>query len=123
MRPMGELESTIMDLIWARMEPATVRDVLEVLHRQRPLAYTTVMTVMDNLHSKGYLVRTMHGRAYRYRPAKARSDYAAELMDELLADSGDRPATLLRFVDRMNAEERASLERALDLKSKSGDPS
>ena len=120
MRRMGELEATVMDLMWDRGEEASVRDVLEALHPQRPLAYTTVMTVMDNLHRKGFLLRTMRGRAYRYRASKRRSEYTAELMDELLAGSGDRSATLLRFVDRMNSQERASLKRALGSRRKPG---
>ena len=121
MRRMGELESMVMDLMWNRGDDASVREVMEILHPQRPLAYTTVMTVMDNLHRKGFLLRTLHGRAYRYRASKGRSEYTAELMDELLAGSGDRSATLLRFVDRMDSQERANLKRALGSRRSAGE--
>ena len=113
MRTMGELESAIMDLIWSTDTPATVRDVLERMDRQPPLAYTTVMTVMDNLHRKGFLTRVKQGRAYLYEPSKPRADYTAELMDELLSGSGDRSTTLLRFVDHMRPEEVAKLRQVL----------
>ena len=66
MQPFGELETAVMHCLWRRAEPATVRDVLEELTRSRPLAYTTVMTVMDNLHGKGQLQRRKHGRAWQY---------------------------------------------------------
>ena len=117
MRNMGELEAVVMDHLWSIDSSATVREVLEAMDRQPPLAYTTVMTVMDNLHRKGFLTRSMEGRAYRYEPRKPRADYTAEVMNELLTGSGDRSATLLRFVDHMTARERADLERALGSRS------
>lgn len=102
-----------MDRLWSRQDPATVRDVVEDLRREREIAYTTVMTVMDNLHGKGWLEREMHGRAYRYRPVASREDYSARLMRDALLTSQDTDATLMRFVDGMNDEESAALRRAL----------
>src|ERR1700729_139373 len=49
-RPFGELEAAIMDVFWTTNESRVVREVVADLQPQRPLAYTTVMTVMDNLH-------------------------------------------------------------------------
>ncbi|MGH3431772.1 MAG: BlaI/MecI/CopY family transcriptional regulator, partial [Thermocrispum sp.] len=77
MRGFGELESAIMDVVWSRAEPATVREVLEALAGERDSAYTTVMTVMNILHRKGWLDRERAGRAWRYRPAMTREAYAA----------------------------------------------
>lgn len=112
-RGLGELEASVMDLMWSADEPRTVREVLDILPTQRRLAYTTVMTVMNNLYRKGLLVRSLDGRAYRYRPARPRAEHTAELMRELLAESGDRSTTLLRFVDHMPADELTDLRRAL----------
>jgi len=53
MRQLGELEAVIMDRLWEWGRPALVREVLDDLRKDRPLAYTTVMTVMENLHRKG----------------------------------------------------------------------
>ena len=78
-----------------------------------PLAYTTVLTVMDNLHRKGYLAREKAGRAFRYQPTKDRSAHTAELMHELLSGSGDSSVTLLRFLDTMSPSEVKRLKRAL----------
>jgi predicted transcriptional regulator len=52
MRGLGELEAAVMNLVWTRDAPVTVREILTELQPVRPLAYTTVMTVFDNLHRK-----------------------------------------------------------------------
>ena len=62
MRQLGELEAVIMDRLWQRGTPALVREVLDDLRHDRPLAYTTVMTVMETLHRKGWLRRHRDGR-------------------------------------------------------------
>lgn len=113
MRSLGDLEAVVMDHLWSIDEGMTVRDVLERLDREPPLAYTTVLTVMDNLHRKGFLTREKEGRAYRYLPTKGRAEYTAELMHELLSGSGDRSVTLLKFLDTMSPKEVERLKRAL----------
>lgn len=102
-----------MDRLWAWAEPASVRQVLDDLNRDRDLAYTTVMTVMDNLHRKGWLTRELDGRAYRYQPVSSRQEYSAELMREVLDHSGDNASTLLRFVDEMSVDEAEAVRKAL----------
>ncbi len=113
-RQLGDLEAVIMNLFWDRSGPMTVREVLEELNADRKLAYTTVMTVMDNLHRKDLLTRTQQGRAYRYQPAHSRADHAADLVATALESSGDRASTLLRFVERLDAGEVAQLRASLD---------
>src|SRR5260370_41693760 len=68
MRRFGELEAVIMDRLWEQGRPMLVREMVEDLRGDRPLAYTTVMTVMENLHRKGWLRR---GRGGPARPAAA----------------------------------------------------
>ena len=113
MRPFGDLEAVVMDHLWSAGGPLTVRDVLQRIDRDPPLAYTTVMTVMDNLNRKGVVTREREGRAFRYWPTKDRAEHAAELMHELLSGSGDTSMTLLRFLDTMSAAEVKKLKRAL----------
>ena len=90
MRGFGDLEAVLMARLWAADGPRTVRDMHTELAPERPLAYTTVMTVMDKLHRKGWLQREPVGRAYAYRPTKTREQYTADLMSEALAASSDR---------------------------------
>jgi len=115
MRRFGELEAVIMDRLWQRGSPALVRDMVEDLQRDRTVAYTTVMTVMENLHRKGWLRRERDGRAWRYEPTGSRSGYTAALMDEALSTSQDRRSALTHFVLQMNPRDAAALREALDL--------
>jgi predicted transcriptional regulator len=101
-----------MHRVWARREPVTVRDVLGDLQRDRPVAYTTVMTVMDNLRKKGWLRRESEGRAYRYAPLVSAEEYSAGLMRQALGASSDRPAVLMHFIGELSEEEAGALEEA-----------
>jgi len=122
-RQLGELEAVVMDRLWSWQQSATVREVLDDLRPERMLAYTTVMTVMDNLHRKGLLSRVPEGRAYRYSPARSRADHTAELIASALATSEDRTAPLLRFVEQMDADELEVLRASLARLSAPGPPS
>ena len=114
MRDLGDLEAKVMTVLWQRDDPASVKDVLETLRRDRDLAYTTVMTVMDNLHRKGHLERERRGRAYLYATVRSREEHHARLMSESLDESADRSGTLMRFVGQMSAQEVTDLRRLLD---------
>ena len=105
MAQLGQLEAAVMERLWAWDRPVAVRDVLEDLQRERTLAYTTVMTVMDNLHRKGMVLREKSGRAYLYRPTRSRATHTAELMEAALSATGDRSTALLRFVEKLPPEE------------------
>lgn len=113
MTQLGQLEATVMECLWAGEDPMSVRDVLGRLNQDRDLAYTTVMTVLDNLHRKDMVRREKAGRAWVYVPAASRATYTAELMGQALAASPDRGSALLRFVDQLPAAEVVELRRAL----------
>jgi predicted transcriptional regulator len=63
MRQFGGLEAVIMNRLWARDRPTLIRKAVDDLQKDRQIAYTTVMTVMDNLYCKGWLRRHRDGRA------------------------------------------------------------
>lgn len=112
-RPFGDLEATVMDLLWGAGRPLVVREVVELMRPDRAPAYTTVMTVMDNLHRKGWLHRDRDGRAWRYEPGLSRQAYTAQLMHEALAVSEDRAGVLARFVEEIDPDDAAALAAAL----------
>ena len=62
-----DLETDIMNIVWEKGK-VTVRDVYETLRETRPLAYTTVLTVLGTLTDKGVVHREMKDRTYVYRP-------------------------------------------------------
>ena len=114
MRQFGELEAVIMDRLWHWGRPVLVREMLDDLCKDRPLAYTTVMTVMENLYRKGWLRRARDGRAWRYEAAGSNSGYTAALMSDALATSTDRRTALAHFVLQMSPHDVALLHHALD---------
>jgi predicted transcriptional regulator len=118
LREFGQLESAIMDVIWSQRRPLLVREVRERLQYGRPVAYTTVMTVMTILHGKGVLRREKHGRAWRYWPAERREEHDARLMAEILRSGGDHQLTLSHFVDRASADELDTIRAAVNQRAR-----
>ncbi|MFX0578106.1 BlaI/MecI/CopY family transcriptional regulator [Nocardia nepalensis] len=113
-RGFGDLEAVIMDRIWDRdAETTTVREIFDELATERGIAYTTVMSTMDNLHRKGWLARERAGKAYRYWPTLTREEHSARLMLEALGSGGRSDLVLSHFVDRISEEESAGLRAAL----------
>lgn len=82
-KTLTEQELEIMKVIWER-PASTVRDVYETLHERKSVAYTTVMTMMNILESKGHLVKRPEGRAYVYEPAQARTQVISSMVQEFL---------------------------------------
>ena len=102
-----------MERVWEHPEPVTVREVHDELSAGRAIAYTTVMSTMDNLHTKGWLARERDGKAYRYWPTLSREEHSARLMREAL-DGGGRPELVLHhFVEQIGVEESARLHDVL----------
>ena len=109
MRGFGELEAVVMDRVWEHGGPVTVRELFDDLRRERPIAYTTVMSTMDNLHRKGWLARDKDGKAYRYTAVASRDEYSARLMREAMAEAGDTEAVLSHFVAAMDGGQAEAL--------------
>lgn len=96
---LGELEQAVMDVLWCRSTPTSVRDVHAELRRGRTIAYTTVMTVLDRLAKKRVVIRQLDGRAWLYRPARSRVDLYAGAIGDMLGDldAADRRAVWERL--------------------------
>lgn len=116
MKPLTDLELEMMKVVW-EIAPCTVREVHERLLAQRPLAYTTVLTVMGILEQKGHLRRTREGRAHRYSPTRGRQKVLAEMVNEFLGrvfDGSARPLLLnLAEEDHLSQEDLDTLSRLL----------
>jgi predicted transcriptional regulator len=113
---LGDLEAAIMRLMWG-LETATVRDIFHRLRANgRPLAYTTVMTVMVRLAVKQLLTRELSGKTYVYRVALTEDEFlrttAARRVQELVDEFGDLAiAQFLATVDDLSPERYAQLQR------------
>jgi predicted transcriptional regulator len=73
-----ELEAEVMNEVWRHQDEVSVRAVMDALNvrAKRARAYTTYMTIMARLHSKGLLTRRREGRTDYYRPVYSREEYA-----------------------------------------------
>lgn len=110
-------ELAIMKLVW-QFEQATVRDVYEALRDQRPVAYTTVMTMMRILEEKGYLERTLVERAHVYRPTKPRQQVLGamvrDFVDRVFDGAPDRLLLHLAKDNKLTAKQRRIVKQLID---------
>jgi len=115
------LELECLSALW-RLGEANVQSVRDVLLPQHPLAYTTVMTMLDRLARKEIVTRRKVGRSFIYTPVLTRDEVRGrairELVDSLFEGSDD---ALRRYLSApatpppaaRGAEEPASLDAAL----------
>ena len=82
------LELEAMKVLWD-LGQATVRQVQVEMSRRRPLAYTTVMTLLDRLTRRGAAERRKQGRAHLYHPLLARETARELAIDRLTLDFFD----------------------------------
>lgn len=107
---LGPLEQQVMEQLWERGE-LTVRQLIAQLGDRH--AYTTIATVLTNLDRKGLVAHRRVGRSAHYGPRLSRAEHAARLMGEALSGSTDRRASILRFVEGMDAQDVALLREFL----------
>jgi predicted transcriptional regulator len=98
------LELDVMKAVWDR-HPITVKDVQAAIRPLRPLAYTTVMTIMHRLYLKGFLQRTLLSKAHYYDPAvpfdDVRNAAVTGVIDHFFGGSRDQ---FLEFLESDNPE-------------------
>ena len=124
---LGSLELQVMESVWQTGE-ATVQQVVQVISRRRPIAYTTVMTVMGHLVDKGLLSRTMEGKRYRYVVARSRDEFLREtsksMIRTLVDDFGDLAiAQFLGEIDNVDYDKLEELRSLIQEASSDNDVS
>ena len=83
---LGDLEAEIMEIMWVRRrhQGTAVRDIVEVLQRRRPVAYTTIMTTMSRLARKRLLRAEKRGQAYVYFPTVTQDEFVSGFVGRIL---------------------------------------
>jgi predicted transcriptional regulator len=118
---LGPLGRRVMEQLWGA-GPQTVAQVLEALNigADRPLAYTTVMTILVRLHQKGYVSRSATGRTYTYQAAMDEPTLAATVGRRELGRLIDRygAASLARFAEDLAGADPALVDRLRRLADK-----
>ena len=99
-------------MLWAAETPLTAAQVQQALPDS--LAYTTVLTILSRLYTKGQLTRERAGPAFAYRPLVSEDAVAARQFSELLRDGTDRRAVLRGFVQAISDADAAVLKELLD---------
>lgn len=111
------LQLSILQILWDRQE-ATTQEVWRTLRKERPLALTTVATLLSRLERKKVLTHRREGRQYVYRAtvsrAEVRRSKVRDLMETLF--DGDRAALVSHLVraDEVDAEELARIRALID---------
>jgi BlaI family penicillinase repressor len=110
-------ELAIMKVVW-RKDVATVRDVHEALNEGRPVAYTTVMTMMRILQEKGYLTRATDEKAHIYRPAKPSQQVIGgmvrDFLDRVFDGASDALLVHLARDNKLTAKQKRIVRQLLD---------
>jgi BlaI family transcriptional regulator, penicillinase repressor len=110
-------ELAVMKVIWKKGS-ATVRDVYETLREGRALAYTTVMTTMNILETKGFLEKAREDRAFRYTPTRTRQQVVGAMVKDFVNrvfDGAAQPLLLhLATSETLSAKERTELRRLIE---------
>ncbi len=104
---LGDLECEIMELVWKKAAPTvTVREIFEVLKRERQIAYTTVMTTMARLAEKGILkIVDKTGLANCYVPAENRDQFLTNAVGRVLEIfTKEFPRESAQFLDKYSAK-------------------
>lgn len=83
--PLGPLETVVLEALWVS-DPLSPRELHAQFGVPRSLAYTTVLTVLQRLHRKGFVDRVEEGRTHRYAPRVDRDTFESGEAQRLAAD-------------------------------------
>ncbi|MFF4956181.1 BlaI/MecI/CopY family transcriptional regulator [Streptomyces sp. NPDC001222] len=99
-RANGVREAEILGLLQRAEGALTPGEVTD--HLGGELTYSSVVTILTRMHTKGLLSRTPRGRAYAYTPVTDEAGFAARRMRTVLEERPDREAVLARFADSLS---------------------
>ena len=112
-----EAELELMNILW-ESGPSTVQGVVDHLPADRPLAYTTVQTVLNVLHRKGGVRRKLRERAYHYEAVVSRFDAAStalhDLVDNLFGGSPEQVVLAMVRSRQLSPQKLYELRKLVD---------
>ncbi len=111
----GEL--AILRILWER-GPSTVRQVHDILGRERQAAYTTALKLLQIMTEKGLVERDERDRTHIYRPRLSEETTQRQLVRDLLdrAFGGSSTKLVMQALatKRASAEELRDIRKAID---------
>ena len=109
------LELEIMHVLWNEGS-SNVQTVQQ--HLERELAYTTVQTMLNILHRKGKVKRTLKERAYFYQPVVSRSlvvgNHVSDLVERLFGGSAESLVMSLVETKHLTPKKLARLQKLME---------
>ena len=91
---LGHLQRAVLEIVW-QLGEGTVHQVRDRLSRRKKLAYTTVLTTLQNLEKSGWLRHKNHGKSYIYMPARTREEAGASSLRRLMKRAFDGDVFLM----------------------------
>jgi predicted transcriptional regulator len=87
---LGELESSILEVLWSQEEPQSAREVTSALSTSHKVSFNAISTVLKRLEEKGMVQRHAHGKRYRFTASQSKEEYSRSIvvsgLNALLAD-------------------------------------
>jgi predicted transcriptional regulator len=107
-----------MDVLWESPTPVTANELKDLLVKpgasaSKPLATTTILTVLSRLEIKGFVGRDRTTRPHAYSAVMSRAAHTAGLMHEVLGQVPDRQAALARFIGNVSPQEAETMRQLL----------
>lgn len=119
---LSDVQLTLMRVLWARPDSSTA-DIVEALHTQRPMAHTTVATMLTRLEKRGVVHATRDGRQLIYRAAISESQVQRSMVSGMLSNlfQGNARALLSHLLreDEIGADDLEQLKVLIERKGKS----
>ncbi len=118
-----ELELEILKVLWDE-SPLRVREVRARLEAQadRPLAHSSVITMLNIMHRKGYLRRQKRGKAFLFSPKVEKDSVTGKMTGDLLsrAFDGSLSAMVLNLIETadLDSDELTELRKLISRKAK-----
>ncbi|HAT6979348.1 TPA: BlaI/MecI/CopY family transcriptional regulator [Legionella pneumophila] len=115
-RLLTEVELGLMNIIWS-LDKVTIKEVVSHLPKERPLAYTTVATVLKVLEQKGFLECQKNSYAHVFTPMVTKSEYESTCIDHMVANVFDgEPRALVQrllMARKLQHDDIQAIEEAL----------
>jgi len=112
-----KVELEILHVLWEH-QPSTVREVVDVLNRQRPRAYTSILSMLNVMFEKGLVTREMRGRAHVYRAKKSREKTLGSVVRDVLgrAFQGSTTSLIAQVLEQSkpSADELDEIRRTIE---------
>ena len=118
---LGKLQNSVMETVWSLGE-ATTRQVWEQLNRKRPLAYTSVLSIMQRLEKAGWLSHRVVGRTYVYEATLSREQEGRRSLKDFIQKvfQGDSQVVFQHLIEDETFSEKdlLALRQLIDQKRK-----